>query len=118
MISDMAAHRVSRVFTAVLLCFGLAGAATLVGCSSEGASTSCDSTSSCTVTFDRKSDTAKVTILGVTVQLVSADDESVTLSVGGTEVTVKNNATTSVGELTIGLDRITADQVTVKITRA
>ena len=120
MISDMPAltRRSSRIAAAALLTLGLAGSATLAGCSGEGATTSCSSTTECTVTFDRKADTAKVNILGIDVSLVSADDTSVTLSVGGQQVTVQRDASATIGGLTLNVTSITADEIVVKVTRS
>ena len=120
MISDMrsSTHRGSRVAAVALLAVLGTGAATLAGCSGEGATTSCSSTSECTVTFDRKADTAKVNILGVEVSVVSATDSAVTLNVAGQEVTVNANASTSIGGLTINVNQITDDDIVVKVTRS
>jgi hypothetical protein len=111
-------RRSSRIAAAALLVLGLAGSATLAGCSGEGATTSCASTTECTVTFDRKADTAKVNILGVEISLVSADDSSVTLKVGGQQVTVQRDASASIGGLTVNVTSITADEIVLKITRS
>ncbi|NUT32558.1 MAG: hypothetical protein HOV79_05725 [Hamadaea sp.] len=112
-------HRGSRLAAVVLLAaLGFGGAATLAGCSGEGATTSCSGTSECTITFDRRADTAKVSILGVEVSVVSATDTAVTLNVAGQEVTVNANASTTVGGLTINVNQITDDEIVVKVTRS
>jgi len=120
MIPDMTVltRRSSRIAAAALLALGVAGSAALAGCSGEGATASCSSTSECTVTFDRKADTAKVNILGIDISLVSADDTSVTLSVGSQQVTVQKDASASVGNLTVNVTSITADEIVVKVTRS
>jgi hypothetical protein len=117
MIANVGLRRIFRVAASAVLALGL-GLGTLTACSGEGASASCTSTTACTVTFDRKADTAKIELLGVSVELVSADDSSVTLSVGGQQVTVQNHASVSVGGLTVAVDDITPEKITVKVTRA
>lgn len=100
-----------------VLAIGL-GLGTLTACSGEGASATCDGTSSCTITFDRKADAAKIEILGQTMQLVSATDSSVTLSVNDKDVTVNKGQGVSVGNLSVSVDEITADEIVVKATRS
>lgn len=121
MIADMrsSTHRGSRLAAVALLAvLGFTGATTLAGCSGEGATTSCSSTSECTITFDRNADTAKVNILGAEISVVSATDSTVTLNVAGQEVTVNANASTSIGGLTLTVDQITNDDIVVKVTRS
>jgi len=117
MISNVGVRGILRVAAGAVLALGL-GLGGLTACSSEGAKASCTNTTSCTVTFDRRADTAKIELLGVSVQLVSADDSSATLSVGGQEVTVRNHASASVGGLSVTVDEITPEQIVVKVNRA
>lgn len=100
-----------------VLAIGL-GLGTLTACSGEGATAKCDGTTSCTVTFDRKADTAQISVLGQTVKLVSATDSSVTLSVNDKNVTVNKGDGVTVGSITVAVDQITADQIVVKATRS
>ncbi|NUR70025.1 MAG: hypothetical protein HOU81_04325 [Hamadaea sp.] len=111
-------RRGSRWTAAALLTLGLAGPATLAGCSAENASANCASTSECTITFQRNADKAKVSVLGVDISVVSATDDSVTLAVGGQQVTVKRDASASVGSLTVNLTSISDSEIVVKVTRS
>jgi hypothetical protein len=117
MIANVGRSRISRVAAGAVLALGL-GLGSLAACSGQGATANCTSSTSCTVTFDRHSDAPKIELLGVTVQLVSADDSSVTLSVGGKQVTVQKDSNVSVGGLTIAVDEITSRQIMLKVTRA
>ncbi|WP_051366270.1 hypothetical protein [Hamadaea tsunoensis] len=114
----MAAQRLARGVAAVVLGLSLAGG-TLAACSGEGASANCDKADkSCTVTFDRKADTSQIKILGVTVKLVSVDNESVSLSVGDRNVTIDKGSTKTIGDFSVSLDQVTADQIVVKVARS
>ena len=117
MIAKVKPRGISRVVATAVLALGL-GLGTLTACSGEGASATCDGTSSCTITFDRSADTAKIEILGQTVQLVSATDSSVTLSVNDQDVTVNKGDGVTVGNLTVAVEQITADEVVVKASRS
>ncbi|MEV0267685.1 hypothetical protein AB0H43_02825 [Hamadaea sp. NPDC050747] len=111
-------RRGSRWTAAALLTLGLAGPATLAGCSAENASANCPSTSECTVTFQRNADKAQVSVLGVQISVVSADDSSVTLSVGGKEVTVQRDASATIAGLTVNVTSISDSEIVVKVTRS
>jgi hypothetical protein len=117
MISNVGVRRIYRVAAGAALALSL-GLGTLTACSGEGATANCTSTTACTITFDRRTEAAKIELLGVTVQVVSADDSSVTLSVGGQQVTVQNHASVSVSGLTVAVDEITPEQIVVKVSRA
>jgi hypothetical protein len=52
------------------------------------------------------------------ITVVKADDSSVTLNVGGKEVTVQRNASAAVGNLTVSLTSITDSEIVVKVTRS
>lgn len=117
MIAKVKPRGISRVVAAAVLAFGL-GLGTLTACSGEGATATCNGTSSCTVTFDRKANTAKIEILGQTVQLVSATDSAVTLAVNGKNVTVDKGDGVTIGSLKVAVDQITPDQIVVKATRS
>jgi len=120
MIADMIAtlRRGSRWTATALLALSLGGTATLAGCSAENASANCSSTSECTITFQRNADQAKISVLGVEISVVSADDSSVTLKVGGQQVTVQRDASATVGGLTVNLTSITDSEIVVKVTRS
>ena len=117
MIAKVKARGISRVAATALLAMGL-GLGTLTACSSDGAKASCEGTTSCTVTFDRNADHSKITILGVTVQLESANDQSVMLKVGDRQVSVSKGDGVNVGNIHVVVDQITSDQVVVKATRS
>jgi hypothetical protein len=117
MIAKVKSRGISRVVATAALVVGL-GLGTLTACSGEGASAKCDGTTSCTVTFDRKADTAQIQILGQTIKLVSATDQSVTLSVNDKNVTVDKGDGVTVAGITVAVDQITADQIIVKATRS
>lgn len=117
MIAKVKARGISRVAATAVLMLGL-GLSTLTACSGDGAKASCEGTTSCTVTFDRSVDHAKIDILGVTVQLDSADDSGVTLSVGDRQVTVSKGNGVTVGNISVTLDQVTDDQVIIKATRS
>ncbi len=106
---------VARVIATLALSAGLF--ASVAGCSSEGASTSC-STSACTVTFDRSVDGAKASVLGIEVALVSATDTTVTLKVAGQEVTVNNDQTVEAGDFKIQLKSLTKEEAQVEISKS
>ncbi|GIH10503.1 hypothetical protein Rhe02_85700 [Rhizocola hellebori] len=106
---------VARVIATLALSAGLFASA--AGCSSEGASTSCSSTSACTITFDRGVDGAKASVLGVEVALVSATDTTATLKVAGQEVTVQNDQKVEVGDFTVTLKGLTESEAKVEIAR-
>lgn len=95
----------------------ITGGATLTGCSSENASTSC-TLSSCTVTLQRGVDAA-TSVLGIEVKLVAVKDGTVTLSVGGNQVSVPTEGSTNVSEsgVTVAVQSVTTDQVVLKISK-
>ena len=117
MIAKVKTRGISRVAATAVLALGL-GLSTLTACSSDGAKASCEGTTSCTVTFDRSADNAKINILGVTVQLDSVDDQAVTLSVGDRKVTVSKGQGVNAGNIHITVDQVTSDQIVIKATRS
>ncbi|WP_155368898.1 hypothetical protein [Catellatospora vulcania] len=100
--------------TAALMAALTGGA--LAGCSGEGATSTCSSTG-CTITFERNVTNAKISILGIEVQLVSANNDSVTLKVAGQEVTVQRGDGVQVGDFSVKVTSITDSQVVVEVTR-
>lgn len=99
--------------TARLLAAAALGLAVLAGCDSQGVDTDC-SVTSCTLAFDRGA-TASADILGVEVQLVSAQDGQATLSVAGERVTLPVDQTTEVAGMQVTVENITAEQVVVQV---
>ncbi|GAA1638712.1 hypothetical protein GCM10009679_49710 [Saccharothrix algeriensis] len=116
MIAYMFARRMARLTATAALVAALTGGA-LAGCSGEGATASC-STSTCTITFERNVTNAKISILGIEVQLVSADDTSATLKVGGQQVTIQRGDGVNVGDFSAKVTSVTDSQVVVEISRA
>ena len=86
---------------------------TASACSSEN--TDCAlTTGTCTVTFDRGVD-AKASVLGVEAELVEATDTTVTMKVGGQQVTVPLDGEQQSGDFDIRVKSITQDNVVVEI---
>jgi hypothetical protein len=117
MILKVKLRGISRVAAAAVLALGLS-MGSLAACSSHGAKASCESSSSCTVTFDRNTSNAKVSVLGQTVELINSDNQSVTLSVNGKQVNVAKGSGVNVGKIHVTVDQITSDKVVVKATRS
>lgn len=92
------------------------GTAVLAGCDSQGANTDCG-LDQCTVTFDRGVQ-GEVSILGVDAKLVEAQDDRVTLEVAGEQLSLTvGQSAADVGGMAVTLERVTADQAVVKISR-
>jgi hypothetical protein len=105
------ARRAAAALAATVL-----GLATLTGCSSEGADTSC-SLDACTITFDRGVD-ASANILGVEAKLISAQDDQVTLEVAGERISLTvGQAATQVGGLQVSVESANDQNVVVKVTK-
>jgi outer membrane murein-binding lipoprotein Lpp len=104
-----APRRTGRLVAAVML-----GLAVLAGCSSDGGEVDC-SVTACTLTFDRGVE-AKVDVLGVTVELVGAQDGQATLAIAGTRVTLPVDQTTEVAGMSVTVTSVTAEQVVVRMT--
>ncbi|WP_344247996.1 hypothetical protein [Actinocorallia libanotica] len=88
--------------------------ATTAACSSENADCNI-AQGKCTVTFDRGVN-AKAEVLGVNAEFVSATDTTVTLKIGGQELTVPLDNEQSSGEFDVRVQSITQEQVVVEIT--
>lgn len=95
-----------------LLTLGAAG-----GCSSEGAQTTC-SPSSCTITFDRGVEEAKVSVLGVDATLVNVEGSRATLEVSGQRVTIPVDGQAQAGDFTVSVQEITDAEVVIKVSRS
>ncbi|HZN19369.1 MAG TPA: hypothetical protein VFB84_14510 [Micromonosporaceae bacterium] len=90
--------------------------AVLAGCGSEGVDTSC-SLDSCTLTFDRGV-SANASVLGVDVKLVGVENGQVDLEVAGQRVNLNRGQTERAGAFDITLERMTEEQVVVRVARA
>lgn len=98
------------------LLVGLAlGVSVLAGCgSTEGVSTDCG-LAGCTVTFDRELN-AEASILGIQAKLIGTQDDQVTVEVAGEQLTLTTEQPAAeVGGLSVTLDNVTADQVTIRV---
>ncbi|WP_203826301.1 hypothetical protein [Actinoplanes palleronii] len=101
-----------RRIAAVLVSAAL-GAALLTGCSDD---LSCG-VDQCTVTIQRETD-ASVSVLGVEAAFISADDNTVTLSVGGEQVTLtKGQQAVDVAGLQVSLSNVTQSAIQVQVAR-
>jgi hypothetical protein len=111
----MSRRTASLLVRAALSAVLAAGA--LAGCSGDGADVDCN-LDSCTVTMDRGVE-ANATVLGVEVKLLAVADDQVSLEVGGQKISVPVDATTAteVAGLEVQVQRVTGDQVVLKITR-
>ncbi|MEV6555706.1 hypothetical protein AB0M22_08315 [Nocardia sp. NPDC051756] len=84
-------------------------------CTVEGAGTKTEcAVSGCTVTFDRGVN-AKASVLGVDVELVAVNGNTVTLKVGGQEVSVPAGDTQPADGLNVKVQEVTSDKVVVKL---
>jgi hypothetical protein len=104
-----AARSAAGVAAAAILAGGL-----LAGCGS-GADTDC-SLSECTITFERDEE-GKASVLGITVELVSATETSATVAVAGQEATIPVDASREISGFTVEVQSITDDQVVVVVSR-
>ncbi|KUL27165.1 hypothetical protein ADL15_36315 [Actinoplanes awajinensis subsp. mycoplanecinus] len=101
-----------RRIAAVLVSAAL-GAALLTGCSDD---LSCG-VDQCTVTIQRETN-ASVSVLGVEAAFISADDNTVTLSVGGEQVTLtKGQQAVDVAGLQVSLSNVTQSAIQVQVAR-
>jgi hypothetical protein len=88
------------------------GLGALTGCGDDGA-TSC-AADGCTVTFPR-SGPAEVSVLGVTARLVRVDANVAQVEVAGRTVMVPVGAQTDVGGFAVRVEKITDQDVVVRI---
>ena len=107
----LTAGRAARLLAATAL-----GVALISGCSSEGTDTDCG-LDACTVTFD-VSAKASTSILGIDAKLVEADGDTVTVEIGGEQLTLTTGqpATEAAG-LQVTLESVTETQAVVRIAR-
>ncbi|MBN1173672.1 MAG: hypothetical protein JXA67_15990 [Micromonosporaceae bacterium] len=114
MIGRNVTPRFGAVVAVAALAIGLSA-----GCSSEGADVSCN-LNTCTVTFDRGVE-AEASVLGVSVKLVSVENDLVTLDVSGNEIVLPAGDTdqqTQAGGLNVSIQEVTADKVVLEVTQA
>jgi acyl-coenzyme A thioesterase PaaI-like protein len=102
-----------RILAATFLAALVFGAA---GCSSEGATTEC-STSSCTITFDRGAKEARVSVLGIDARLVKVEGNRATIEVADQRVVVPADGQAQAGDFTVSVQEVTDAEVVVKVSR-
>ncbi|MQY02279.1 hypothetical protein [Actinomadura macrotermitis] len=87
----------------------------VTACEGQNSKTDCG-INSCTVTFDRGVD-ASANILGVKAKLVSVQNETVTLQVGGQQINVPvgDGQQQTDGGFSVSVQSVTKDNVVVKI---
>ncbi|TNY34886.1 hypothetical protein [Thermomonospora catenispora] len=103
-------RRLIAVIPLVLLPLG-----TVAACGGEGVTTDC-SIEACTVTFDRGVE-ANVSILGVKVELVGVQGDSVTLRIAGQQITLPVDGWQEVEGFGVQIQSITQEQVVVRISQ-
>ncbi len=110
-IRERAPRAVAAIVIAVL------GGGVVGGCTTKDGDVSC-TLSVCTVTLDRGVD-AKASVLGAEVKLVDVSGGQVTVDVGGNQLVVPTGeGEAQGGGLTVRVDKVTADQVVLKISKA
>jgi outer membrane murein-binding lipoprotein Lpp len=98
---------------AAALASAVIGLTLLTGCSDD---VSCG-LDQCTVTVQRETN-AKVEVLGVEAKFVSADEDTVTLDVGGEQIQLtKGQQAVEVGGLSFTLSSVTQDAVKIEVAR-
>jgi hypothetical protein len=112
----MVARKLAHQIAAVTLAAGLAVTG-LAGCSGEGSTSTCSS-SQCTITFQRNVSNAKISILGIEVQVVSATADAATLKVANQEVTIKKGEGVKVGDFQVQVTSITDAEIEVQVSRS
>jgi hypothetical protein len=106
--------RIAGVIAAVALAVALVG-----GCSGEGSDVSCN-LNACDVTLNRGVD-AQASILGVDVELVGVQNDTVNLKVGGNELAVPvggGDASAEAGGLRFKVVEVTDNAVVMKVSRS
>jgi hypothetical protein len=98
---------------AAALASAVIGLTLLTGCSDD---VSCG-LDQCTVTVQRETN-ASVEVLGVEAKFVSADEDTVTLDVGGEQIQLtKGQQAVEVGGLSFTLSSVTQDAVKIEVAR-
>ena len=91
----------------------LAAAFLVAGCATAGTQTNCG-LDGCTVTFPRSGDTS-VSVLGVQARLVGVQNGTAELDVAGQRVTVPVGGQTEAAGFTVGVERVTDEEVVVRV---
>jgi hypothetical protein len=91
----------------------LAATFVIAGCATAGTQTNCG-LDGCTVTFPRSGDTS-VSVLGVQARLVGVQNGTAELLVAGQRVTVPVGGQTEAGGFTVGVERVTDEEVVVRV---
>mgnify|MGYP001179646153 CR=1 FL=1 len=99
-----------RVVAGVLTAFALT---TLAACSGEGSRVDCG-LNGCAITLSRSGETS-VSVLGVKARLIEVRDGAAEVEVAGVRVTVPGGGESEAGEFTVGVERITDEDVVVRI---
>ena len=90
------------------------GLAVLAGCSNDNVDCGLDQ---CTVTLDRSVD-ASASVLGVEAKFIGADGDKVTVEVAGEQLSLTvGQQAVQVGGLNVSLASVTADDVSLSISR-
>jgi hypothetical protein len=98
-----------------LSAFALLTPLAAASCSSQGAGYKSDcEVSGCTVTFDRGVN-AKASVLGIDAELVAVNGNTVTMKVGGQEVSIPAGQTQPADGLNATVQEITGDKVVVRL---
>ncbi|MFC9974064.1 hypothetical protein ACFVH6_24505 [Spirillospora sp. NPDC127200] len=104
--------RTARALPLLLLPLGAAAA-----CGGENTTTDC-SVNACTITFDRGVD-ASANILGAKVELVDVQGDTVTLKIGGQQVSVPlENEQQQADGFNVDVTSVTKDKVVVKVSHS
>jgi len=91
----------------------LATALLVAGCATAGTQTNCG-LDGCTVTFPRSGDTS-VSVLGVEARLVGVQNGTAQVVVAGQQVTVPVGGQADAGGFTVGVERVTDEDVVVRV---
>ena len=83
------------------------------GCATSGTQTSCG-LEGCTITFPRSGDTS-VSVLGVEARLAGVQNGTAELLVAGQRVTVPVGGQTEAAGFTVGVERVTDEEVVVRV---
>ena len=104
------ARRAATVLAAAVL-----GLAALTACSSDNVSCGVDQ---CTVTLDRGVD-ASATVLGIEARVVAVEGDLVTVEVAGEQLQLTTGQQAAeVGGLMVSVQKVTADDIQLRVSRA
>lgn len=114
-----APHAQIRARAAGLAAAAILAGGLLAGCG-DGADVNCG-LNECTITFERDEEgNAYIpgpSVLGITVELVSATDTEATVSVAGQQTSIPVDGSREVAGFTVLVQSITDDQVVLRVTR-